>query len=46
MFLATNDHEYYFQSEKLSAGVFLLPFVNIRVHSWLKFLFDDDSIFC
>src|SRR5262245_1762734 len=33
----TNEHEYYFGLVSCSAAIFLLPFVNIRVHSWLKF---------
>jgi hypothetical protein len=31
----TNEHEYYFRADK--AAIFSLLFVNIRVHSWLKF---------
>src|SRR5215510_1503142 len=33
----TNEHEYYFRSDKLFVCHFSLLFVNIRVHSWLKF---------
>jgi hypothetical protein len=42
-FLATNEHEYYFDVRpvlpgpiRCSAVNFSLPFVKIRVHSWLN----------